>query len=130
MRQIRHGVFETNSSSTHSLTMCMKSDYDAWKNDEVYLNDGWWRNNSSEHVKKKFVTREEAIDIIIHNKYHSYSESWINSMDSDDFEEFLREQEFYTRENYSGDYYERFSSSFTTPNGEEVVAFGYYGNDY
>ena len=27
-RQIRRGVFETNSSSTHSLTMCLKSDYE------------------------------------------------------------------------------------------------------
>ena len=27
-KQIRRGVFETNSSSVHSLTMCMESDYD------------------------------------------------------------------------------------------------------
>lgn len=27
-RQIRRGVYETNSSSCHSLTMCMESDYD------------------------------------------------------------------------------------------------------
>lgn len=26
-RQIRRGVFETNSSSVHSLTMCMESDF-------------------------------------------------------------------------------------------------------
>ena len=30
-RQIRKGVFETNSSSTHSLVMCLKSDYDKWE---------------------------------------------------------------------------------------------------
>ena len=29
-RQIRKGVFETNSSSTHSLTICLKSDFDRW----------------------------------------------------------------------------------------------------
>ena len=34
-RQIRRGVFETNSSSVHSLTMCMESDYDRWKNGEL-----------------------------------------------------------------------------------------------
>ena len=27
-RQVRRGVFETNSSSVHSITMCMKSDFD------------------------------------------------------------------------------------------------------
>ena len=35
-RQIRRGVFETNSSSTHSITMCMKSDYDRWSNGEGF----------------------------------------------------------------------------------------------
>lgn len=34
-RQIRRGVFETNSSSVHSLTMCTSSDYDKWKNGEL-----------------------------------------------------------------------------------------------
>lgn len=31
-RQVRNGVFETNSSSTHSITMMMMmKDYDRWK---------------------------------------------------------------------------------------------------
>ncbi len=30
-RQIRRGVFETNSSSTHSLTMCSKKEYDEFE---------------------------------------------------------------------------------------------------
>ena len=34
-RQIRRGVFETNSSSVHSLTRCTSSDYDKWKNGEL-----------------------------------------------------------------------------------------------
>lgn len=34
-KQIRRGVFETNSSSVHSLTMCTSSDYDKWKNGEL-----------------------------------------------------------------------------------------------
>lgn len=28
--QVRQGVFETNSSSTHTLTICSKDDYDSW----------------------------------------------------------------------------------------------------
>ena len=28
MKTIRIGTFETNSSSTHSITMCMESDYE------------------------------------------------------------------------------------------------------
>lgn len=37
MKQIRHGVFETNSSSTHSLTMCLKADYELFKAGKLIL---------------------------------------------------------------------------------------------
>lgn len=40
-RQVRREVFETNSSSTHSITMCMKSDYDRWNNGEIFLYRKW-----------------------------------------------------------------------------------------
>lgn len=39
--QIRRGVFETNSSSVHSLTMCMKSDYDKWASEDIFLYMGY-----------------------------------------------------------------------------------------
>jgi len=31
-RQIRRSVFETNSSSTHSITMCSNTDFEKWEN--------------------------------------------------------------------------------------------------
>lgn len=31
MQTLRRGVFETNSSSTHSITMCLESEYEKWK---------------------------------------------------------------------------------------------------
>ena len=49
-RQVRCGVFETNSSMTHALTMCTDSEYRKWQNDEVY-----WRRWSND-----FITIEEA----------------------------------------------------------------------
>lgn len=39
-RQVRRNVFETNSSSVHSLTMCTQSDYDKWKDGEL-IYDYW-----------------------------------------------------------------------------------------
>ena len=48
-RQIRKNVFETNSSSTHTLTMCLKSDYDKWENGEVLLYGGWGYSYPKEH---------------------------------------------------------------------------------
>lgn len=34
--QIRRNVFETNSSSVHSITMCSKDDFEKWKNNSNY----------------------------------------------------------------------------------------------
>ena len=39
-RQIRRGVYETNSSSTHSLTMCSEEEFEQWENGEL-LFDEW-----------------------------------------------------------------------------------------
>ena len=33
--QIRQGVFETNSSSVHSLTICSQEEYDRWEKGEL-----------------------------------------------------------------------------------------------
>ena len=41
-------------------------------------------------------------------------------------EDFMTYLEF---EEYISEYYEEFEEKFTTPNGEKVVAFGYYGYD-
>lgn len=35
MKTIRVGIFETNSSSTHSITLCSEEDYEKWKNGEL-----------------------------------------------------------------------------------------------
>jgi hypothetical protein len=47
LRSIRRGVFETNSSSTHSITIVSKKDYDAWERGEMLLD-----RRSEELVKK------------------------------------------------------------------------------
>lgn len=130
MLQIRRNVFETNSSSTHSITMCSKDDYDRWINGEVYLNEGWWRNdNESEYKDKKFVTRDEAIDIIKCNG---------GSIEYDDecyesFDEYIAEEYYiYTSDEYINDNesLEWFEDKYVTASDETVIAFGLYGYDY
>ena len=99
-RQIRRGVFETNSSSVHSLTMCTSSDYDKWKNGELV----WSRWD------------DELIPITDEIK---------RSMDNDE-REFLTYEQF---SDYDYMEYETYSESFKTPSGETVYGFGYYGHD-
>ena len=38
MRQVRRGTFETNSSSTHSLTICTAEEFEKWKCGELLFN--------------------------------------------------------------------------------------------
>ena len=129
MLQIRHNVFETNSSSTHSITMCSKDDYNRWANGDVYLNDGWWsKDNESEYKDKKFVTRDEAIDIIkCSGGDIEYDNEYYESFDKYIAEEY----EIYTSDEYfENEYLELFKDSYTTDSGETVVAFGLYGYEY
>ena len=57
MRTIRTKVFETNSSSTHSLVILSKEDYEKWENGEVVLD-----------LYKKEVKPADPNKKIIHNE--------------------------------------------------------------
>ena len=127
MFNARNGVFETNSSSTHSITMCMESDFIAWENGDVYLNDGSGWSSYSAYKDKQFVTKEEAIDILTNNKYPPSKDLML--LDTDELEEWFKENEIYTCENYRWEWFEGYEDKFTTPNGDTIVAFGYYGYD-
>lgn len=122
-RQIRHGVFETNSSSTHSITMCTKNEFNDWRNGKVYRNDGWWSGTTSNLKNKAFLTYDEAMELIKTSSYY------VPIKEDDDIDEYLKEYEIYSYENWGG-YHETDVTHYTTPNGEEIVAVCYYGNDY
>ena len=81
-RQIRLGVFETNSSSTHSITMCSKSQFEDWQNGKLLFNE--W-----EH---KFIKPSELDKVDYPEDYHTYGE-WYE----DDYLETY--QKGYTTEN-------------------------------
>ena len=73
-----------------------------------------------------FYTKEQVIEF---EKTSNYPPSDDMDWDSEEAEEYLREREWRTYENYDDDYLEWFEDSFTTPSGETVVAFGQYGYD-
>lgn len=118
MIQIRHGVFETNSSSTHSLTICMESDYDKWRNGEVLFHHDYRTGED------KFITEEEAMDFLRSHKYDP------DTMSVDELHDAMLDEDMYSyRRFYDEGYLETFFEDFVTPNGEAVVAFGKYGYD-
>lgn len=128
MFSIRPSVFETNSSSTHSLTMCMNDDFEHFKHGETFLNESY--GSRSKYADKQFVSKSEAIDIIINFPYETMNETEDNlmTMSEEEFESLCGEYEIYSYDAYGG-YHERFSDRFTAPSGDIVVAFGYYGWD-
>ena len=122
MKTIRIGTFETNSSSTHSITMCMESDFLKWKNGEMY-----WNRWNEELVPKEIVEEE----FLKENTGVSKEDSDFK----DKFEEYLNDDDktYYTYEEFNDyDYieYETYADKYNTPNGDTVVAFGYYGENY
>lgn len=78
-RQIRRGVFETNSSSVHSLTMCTQSDYDRWKNGEL-IYDYW---------DGKLIPIDELDDDYYEGRYYTYDR--FNDYECFNFETYERD---------------------------------------
>lgn len=75
MRQIRQSVFETNSSSTHSICICTREEYDKWTNNELIY------NSYSEQLepipedasnKYKYQTYEEYCDNYDFEHYNEF----------------------------------------------------------
>lgn len=131
-KQIRNGVFETNSSSVHSLTMCSESDYDRWIAGELLLYKGY--GSGFPAIKRpemgRFYTKEKAIEFIMAKCPPPVDFDW---EDDDLVMEMLHEYDFfdvkYWEEYYLEDY-EDFLQSYVTSSGERIIAFGYYGDNY
>lgn len=125
MIQIRRNVFETNSSSTHSITMCMKSDYDLWVKNKVWFHD----NYKGEFLTWEEVLKLKSIDIDdIETLKQDYKEGYTERV-----EDMLADYDVYSYNSWRDQKkpeLERFKDEFTTPSSETIVAFGYYGDDF
>ena len=98
MIQIRQGVFETNSSSTHALAICTQEEWDNLKSGEYLVNE-WDINNIISKDDPKAINDPDDWD----TQYVTYDELYNQSS------------------------YEFFTKHFTSPNGDKMVAWGYYG---
>ena len=113
-RQIRRGVFETNSSSTHSISIVSQEEYDLWKKGNIYFNGNC------------FYSEEEALKSLRDSKWYKD----LDYEDEDAVNEALREEELKTYDEFwDNDELEGYSSSYTTKSGDNVIAFGMYGHD-
>lgn len=120
-KQIRRGVFETNSSSVHSITMCSDDEYKRWENGEAYIDDG------------NIVTRDEIIKALKEKRHWKTKELYYSDVDWEDEDtvnELIEDNYYKTYSQYFDDMeFETFDDSYTTKSGEKIHAFGYYGHD-
>lgn len=112
MIQIRKNVFETNSSSTHSLVMAVQSEFDKWQKGEVYYCNFFYNHTGNKYHFEggKFYPKAEV---------EAYYEEIGDERDAYDFctyDEFMED-----------DYLEACEYSYTTPNGEVIKAAAKYG---
>jgi len=114
MIKIRRGVFETNSSSVHSLIICPKADYEKLERGELYIDT----------QNDELVTREKMIEDV--SKY--FDRKKLEAMDEDDFLAVIRDNEYETLDSWGNGLY-HFEQEYTTEHGDKVVAFGRYGFD-
>lgn len=102
MRQVRRSVFETNSSSTHSITVCTEEDFERFRRGELMYDS----------YRDELVPTDEEI--------------WENSP-----HRFFNHDKFFNPWNDEArvwrESFETYAKSFTTPSGEDMVVFGEYG---
>lgn len=116
--QIRQGVFETNSSSTHAVSVCTKQQWEDYKAGKIWL-------NSYLNFLPADAAEEYNNDVLAKEKERCERGGW--NFNREDYESDLYHSYNDDYEDYT---YEWFNNHFTLDNGCEVVAFGYYGYDY
>lgn len=130
MIKVRQGVFETNSSSTHSITMCKTSDFEDWKAGKLYLfiNKYWWETDidyTGFETGKFYPVEKVKAWYKDHNTEMPNSEE----LEDDDSGQLV----FFTYEDY-WDYFPRilgieYSNGYIEESFDGVTAFGIYGHD-
>lgn len=116
MINIRHGLFETNSSSVHSMTLLSKDEMDAFNKGELYIN--FWNN--------KLYTKDEANNLIIelYKKYNLELPS-----NEEEWDEVFEDEGMYDNQRFNDiEYFDTFADEYNK-DGHIVYAIGYYGRD-
>lgn len=97
-KQIRFGVYETNSSMSNALTVMSKKEYDEML-DKCEDDDWMWKRYGEEWVNVSGMTEDE-----IHERYDKYE----------------------IRNSFFDDEAECEIATYTTESGDEVVAISQY----
>lgn len=114
----RIGMFESNSSSTHSMIIGMEDEFKKWEAGKLF----WDKDTRS------FCTKEEAIEYLKSRKW--YKNYDFDNMDEEELMERFYDANFVSYDIFSDkDYLEADYNTFTTPKGETICMICEYGYD-
>ena len=143
MVTVRQGVFETNSSSTHSITICSKKQFDDWKAGKCLFNVDSEKFVVPDPDRVKEYEKEAVEQYKRLKDNDPYSVSWA-MLASEDQQRYIDAHVKYRLEQERNDYnclsYDEYKlyhkegceyteKFFTTEHGDEVAAFGKGGYD-
>ena len=90
-RQIRQGVFETNSSSTHAVAILTDDQYQKYRNREIRISRNGEVITNEDYLKRYQIEREKARKSYetseyakkYHENFDSYWKSWYDGVKYD-----------------------------------------------
>ena len=116
LKSIRRGVWETNSISTHSITICSPEQWNDFAKGNLYLCD------ESELISEEELNRRYEDYVANATKSGKYCprdiEQFKRWFDIIDYDEWMDD-----------DYLEKYDEEYITPQGEKIICFGKYGRD-
>lgn len=129
MINIRQGVYETNSSSVHTLVMCTEDQYKQMEQGNILLDYHGNQYTIEEAVASIQEKMKKWPDCYTDND-HEFIKNIKDKSDYSVIKWLESTEEFYTLDSWlDNEYFETYHDEMTTPNGEKVIAFGYYGHD-
>lgn len=126
MIQIRKCVFETNSSSTHSITIYNEEDYTKIRNGEGYI------DREDNGIEGTVLDKTQVIEgirsqCVRYNEQAKTAEELL-SMNEEDFCKYVEEFGYYPSDSYD-DYLETDWNEYKLPTGETLHIKCVYGHD-
>lgn len=124
--QVRRGVFETNSSATHSLTLYEKSEWEKFKKGEGLIDESWHSDKSPKYQTKDDIRNSKQYQEWLKTNYDEDEiKGWNEDDCNDALAEFMDEECIWDYDSYT-EYYEVLEEE--VPNSNHVAVSIYRGD--
>lgn len=142
-RVVRYGVFESNSSMSHSLIIMTEDQYKKWLGGLYYYKKPEWYDQfkdlpeEEKPVDQELYTKEEVLAFLDKIGEGYNPEKWVDDLEDENeieygFKRFMHEwiDDFYGYDEWhESDWEEYYNYDYTTPGGEHLIIETKCGRD-